>query len=394
MYALCTLMGSPHLKVPAVHIAGTNGKGSVCAMLESIYRKNGYRTGLLTSPHLVSICERIRINYKPISEIELVQGIQEIREKIIHLEKTEDYPSFFEIITALGFHYFAQENCDIVICETGLGGRLDATNVLKPIATAIVSIGMDHSEILGDTLEKISAEKAGIIKPATPIFCGDICSEALSVISSTAQRRKAPIFFWDSQNSNQSYPECSLAGKVQQKNAQLAETIVQNLQEYFSTKPSLVQSALKTVQWDGRWERISFKNSKIVLDCTHNSAGLPALQENLESWVSDINEKPNIMVGIIGKDRGFSIMRFLSKYAKNFYLVSPQQPRAIEPFYLKSFISESFTGKTFFTTPQDFFLNNYSSLTPLLITGSIYLIGEVKSVLLKQKAFGWQDLRR
>ena len=394
MQILSSLMGSPDLKVPSIHIAGTNGKGSVCAMLESIYRKNGYRTGLFTSPHLVSICERIRINYQPISEIELVQGIQEIRKKINHLEETEDYPSFFEMITVLGFYYFAKKKCDIVICETGLGGRLDATNILKPIATAIVSIGMDHTEILGDTLQKIAAEKAGIIKPATPIFCGDISAEALSVLSSTAQRKKAPIYFWDSQNTNQSYPRCSLAGTVQRKNAQLAKTMVQNLQQHFSTKPSLVQSALRKVQWDGRWEKISYKNLKIVLDCTHNTAGLSALQDNLESWIRDMKQKPNIMVGVIGQDRSTSIMPFLSRYARNFYLVAPQQPRAIKPIELKSFISEPFDGKTVFTTPKDFFLNNLGSGIPLLITGSIYLIGEVKSILLQQKAFGWQDLRK
>lgn len=394
MLALSASIGSPHLKVPSLHIAGTNGKGSVCAMLESVYRESGYRTGLFTSPHLVSICERIRINYQPITPVEFVEGIQLIREKIKHLENTAEYPSFFEMVTALGFYHFAQKSCDLVICETGLGGRLDATNILKPIATAIISIGMDHAEILGDTLEKIATEKAGIIKTATPIFCGDLSAEALAVITNTAKRKRAPIYFWDSQKSKESYPQCSLVGTVQRKNAQLVKTIVQHLQVFFPTNPKKVQSALMAVQWDGRWERISYKNLRIVLDCTHNVAGLSALQENLESWIGDMNQKPDIMVGIIGSQRAETIMPFLSRYARNFYLISPQQPRAVNRASLKTFISKSFSGKIFLTTPQDFFLRKLSAEIPLLITGSIYLIGQVKAIIQEKKAFGWQDLRK
>ena len=189
---LATLMGDPQAKLRFIHVAGTNGKGSTCALLESVYRAAGQRTGLFTSPHLVSFRERIQVNRRLIPEAEVVRYVRELQPLLRRLP-ADQHPTFFEVITVLALRHFAAEQCDLVIWETGLGGRLDATNIVMPLASVITNIALDHQQWLGDTLEQIAAEKAGIIKPGIPVVTAENQPEALAVIEHVAHKNNSPI---------------------------------------------------------------------------------------------------------------------------------------------------------------------------------------------------------
>ena len=188
---LLASLGDPQNELKFIHIAGTNGKGSVCAMIDSISRAAGIRTGLFTSPHLVRFNERIQINGQPIDDADVVRGIERIRARI----DAENHPTFFEITTALAFDYFRSHGVELVVLETGLGGRLDATNLVHPLVSVLTAIDMDHQKWLGHTLGEIAAEKGGIIKPGVPIVSGPQFSEVRSVLEQIAAARSAPLSY-------------------------------------------------------------------------------------------------------------------------------------------------------------------------------------------------------
>ncbi len=189
MISFCNLMGNPQKSVPMIHVAGTNGKGTTCQMLASVYQEAGYKTGLYTSPHLINVRERFKVNGKWIDDEQLLQFFQKFGEEAIEQKLT-----FFELTTAIAFWYFKQINVDLAIIETGLGGRLDATNVIDPLVSVITSVGYDHTDILGDTLEKIAAEKAGIIKKNRPVVLGRLQNDALNVIESIAIKENSEVY--------------------------------------------------------------------------------------------------------------------------------------------------------------------------------------------------------
>ena len=189
---LAALAGNPHERLRFIHVAGTNGKGSTCAMLESIYRQSGLRVGLFTSPHLVSFAERIQVNREWIPETEIVRLVEELQRWLAEFPK-ETHPTLFEVVTVMALRWFDEQQCDLVIWETGLGGRLDATNIVSPLASVITNIGFDHQQWLGDTFDKIAAEKAGIIKPGVPVITAATPGRGLEVIAQTAQRVGAPL---------------------------------------------------------------------------------------------------------------------------------------------------------------------------------------------------------
>ncbi len=188
-FKLAALAGNPQNQLRFIHVAGTNGKGSTCAMLESIYRAAGLRVGLFTSPHLVSFRERIQVNRQLISENEVVRLVEELQ-PLLKQFPADHHPTFFEVVTVMALKFFAEQKCDLVIWETGLGGRLDATNIVTPLASVITNIAFDHQQWLGDTLGKIAAEKAGIIKPGVPVITATDEPEALAVIKKMARVEK------------------------------------------------------------------------------------------------------------------------------------------------------------------------------------------------------------
>src|SRR5579872_3754337 len=188
---LAELAGNPHQRLRFIHVAGTNGKGSTCAMLESIYRATGLRVGLFTSPHLVAFGERIQVNRRLISEADIVRLVDEMK-VLLEQFPPDGHPTFFEVVTVMALRYFAEQKCDLVIWETGLGGRLDATNIVTPLASVITNIQFDHQAWLGDTLARIAGEKAGIIKPGVPVITSVDNVEALRILFETARRNEAP----------------------------------------------------------------------------------------------------------------------------------------------------------------------------------------------------------
>src|SRR4051812_6103736 len=226
-FKLAELAGRPQEKLKFIHVAGTNGKGSTCAMLESIYRHAGYKTGLFTSPHLISFAERIQVNRQLIPEPEVARLVAEMRDLLEQLPEG-DHPTFFEVVTIMALKWFAEQKCGIVIWETGLGGRLDATNIVTPLASVITNISLDHEKWLGHTLSEIAREKAGIIKPGVPVFLGSMMErEPWLAIQEVAARLGAPVTtFGDFPGGTVS---SSLIGLHQASNALLATVVALSL---------------------------------------------------------------------------------------------------------------------------------------------------------------------
>src|ERR1051325_7527303 len=279
--ALAAWAGNPQDKLRFIHVAGTNGKGSTCAMLESIYGESWLRVGLYTSPHLVSFRERIQTNRQPINEADVVRLTEELRGAPA---TAETHPTFFEFVTIMALKYFAEQRCDLVILETGLGGRLDATNIVTPLASVITNIALDHQEWLGGTLEKIAAEKAGIIKRDVPAVTATDAPEALRVIEEAATRMKAPLTVVDAATVARLDIPVSLRGAHQRTNAALALATVKVLREKLPVDDAAIRRGLATVQWPGRMQLLQLVPSRqLLLDGAHNVAGIEALCAALRS---------------------------------------------------------------------------------------------------------------
>ena len=299
-FQLAALAGHPQDRLRFIHVAGTNGKGSTCAMLESIYRAAGLRVGLFTSPHLVSFRERIQVNRQLISEDDVVRLVEELQ-PLLKQFSADHHPTFFEVVTIMALEFFAEQKCDLVIWETGLGGRLDATNIVKPLASIITNIQFDHQQWLGDTLEKIAAEKAGVIKPGVPVITAAEEPEALAVIEKTAREKNAPLTnagqassLSPSQKTKKletgATPVLPLPGEHQKLNAALALATVETLQSEIPVSVVAIRTGLETVNWPGRLQRVTLLNGQcILLDGAHNVAGAKVLREALSSWSSSFS---------------------------------------------------------------------------------------------------------
>lgn len=386
MRLLVDKIGHPEQKFPVIHVAGTNGKGSVCAMLEAIYRKNGYRTGLFTSPHLVHLTERIQVDRKVISEQEMIQYIEYLKDIVegLHREHPNECPSFFEIINAVGFLYFSKEKVDIGIIETGLGGRFDSTNVVDPLISVITSISKDHTEILGDSLESIAFAKAGIIKPGKPVVIGRLGPEAKAIILDIAREKKSHVFSVEEAFGNdwERYPETSLQGTYQRNNAATAILVADVLKKSFPIDEDIAREALKDVDWPGRWQTVALGNNKLILDCAHNEAGAEVLGENLEHLIKEEGKKPIIIVGVLGAYRAKAIIPIVAKYAETIILVKPKNCKAAELELLKTLVPENFYGNVVEASvaklfPYPNFIELNTDGRSIVATGSIYLIGEI-----------------
>ena len=240
---LAALAGDPQEKLRFIHVAGTNGKGSTCAMLESIYRAAGLRVGLFTSPHLVSFRERIQVNRQLISESEVVRLVTQIQ-PLLKRFPADHHPTFFEVITVMALKFFAEQGCDLVIWETGLGGRLDATNIVLPLASVITNIAFDHEQWLGDTLEKIAAEKAGIIKPGVPVVTATDAPEALRVIEQTAREQGVVLTRVGPDHASRLTHHASLLGAHQKINAALALATVEILRPIIPVSEEQIRAGL------------------------------------------------------------------------------------------------------------------------------------------------------
>ncbi len=377
----------PDRAFPVIHLAGTNGKGSTAAMLEQIFRSAGYKTGLFTSPHLVYLGERIQVNRVPISPNQittLIKGL-DIVAKRIAAEDEGNHPTFFEFMAAMAMVHFKNEQVDVAIIETGLGGRLDATNVVDPKVAVITSIGLDHTEILGETVEEIAGEKAGIIKQGRTVIMGRVPEFGAKVIEKAAAEKCAPVISVEAHYGPaiENYPKTSLHGTFQRWNAATALMTCKYLADSFPGIEEVSESALQQVEWAGRWQTIELPCGRtLILDATHNPEGSRFLDENLEHLESELGSKPWIVAGTLGSVRAQSLVPVASRHAKGLYLLEPAQPRSASFEELRKHLSEDSTlvvedsqiDKLF---PGEGICTVGDPGETIVVTGSIYLLGEV-----------------
>ncbi len=370
---LAALAGNPQEKLRFIHVAGTNGKGSTCAMLESIYRAAGLRVGLFTSPHLVSFRERIQINRQLIPELEVVRLIEELR-----TANQKNEATLFEFATVMALKYFAEQKCDLVIWETGLGGRLDATNIVTPLASVITNIAFDHQQWLGDTLGKIAAEKAGIIKPGVPVVTTTTAPEVLAVIGNIARWNNAPLtkVAPPSPLLSAGTAALPLLGEHQKTNAALALATVEVLQRHIPVSADNIREGLAKVNWPGRLQLVQQPaGRKILLDGAHNLAGAETLRATLEKDFA--GPRPVLIFGALADKDWPDICRLLAPLAEKIFTVPVASERTADPVAV---------AKVFRAASPKSVVDSFQNLAAaldacrdepfLVITGSLYLIGE------------------
>jgi len=371
---LAALTGNPQEKLRFIHVAGTNGKGSTCAMLESIYRSAGLRIGLFTSPHLVSFRERIQVNRQLIPEADLVRLVAEIQ-PLLKQFPTDNHLTLFEVVTVIALKFFAEQKCDLVIWETGLGGRLDATNIVTPLASVITNIGFDHTQWLGDTLEKIAGEKAGIIKTGIPVVTATDEPSALAIIEKVAREKSAPLTKVDSGLGIQKW-ELSLLGEHQKENAALALATVENLQKQIPVAEAQIRQGLATTNWPGRLQLIQKTNGgKILLDGAHNLAGAKMLRATLEKNFP--GAQLTLIFGALADKNWSDICRLLAPLATKILTVPVASARTADPHELATaFCSANPAAEIVICNNLSDALIASKDDPFITITGSLYLVGE------------------
>ncbi len=402
--AICAYLGNPQQKFKTIHVAGTNGKGSTSHMLASIFQEAGYTTGLYTSPHLYDFRERIKVNGEMCSKEFVTSFTNKVKGLI---EKIE--PSFFEITVGMAFDYFAQQKCDIAIIETGLGGRLDSTNIINPELSIITNIGWDHMALLGNTLPEIAAEKAGIIKADTPVVISEVLPETKPVFEQKANNVNAPIYFaedfiafnsfqnnWKTSLFEFNQPlihlldaplfqkvftiECDLPGKYQNKNLKGVLVAAQILATMgWKLTASKIAKALLNVKKNtglmGRWECIQ-ESPKLVLDVAHNEPGMIALLDQLEGIHY---HQLHIVTGMVKDKDVDSVLKLLPANA-TYYFTQSHIPRALPANELAQKASMMNRNGSCFEDVNLAIKQANKNANPqdlILVIGSVFLVAEV-----------------
>jgi dihydrofolate synthase/folylpolyglutamate synthase len=372
---LAALVGNPQEKLRFIHVAGTNGKGSTCAMLDSIYRAAGLRVGLFTSPHLVSFRERVQVNRQMISENDVVRLVAEIH-PLLKAFPAGHHPTFFEVVTIMALKFFAEQQCDLVIWETGLGGRLDATNIVTPLASVITNIAFDHTQWLGDTLAKIAAEKVGIIKPGVPAVTAADAPEALRVIEQAARDQNSMLTRVQSHDASGITHHASLLGDHQNNNAALALATVEILQPKIPITAEQIRNGLATVNWPGRLQLVTRPGGqKILLDGAHNTAGAAALRAALEKEFAGV--RPVFIFGALADKKWPEICRILAPLAAKAFTVPVASDRTAAAGELAGAFRAANPKIAAVTA-----VNLAEALIAcknepfVVVTGSLYLVGE------------------
>ena len=397
MTVLSAALGNPERAVPCVHVAGTNGKGSVAAMLDAIVHAAGWRRGLYTSPHLVKLGERVQVERRILSEEEIVDYVRELRPIAEHVSASEpeDHASFFEFMTAMAFLQFARRRCDVSIIEVGLGGRLDATNIVTPEVSVITSIGVDHAEFLGTELKQIAAEKAGIIKPDRPVVVGRMPAEAETTIRDIAARQGAHVISVREQFGDEldHYPHTNLEGDYQRWNAATATLAARALGSRWKITEAHIARALECVDWPGRWQRVRLGGRLAILDASHNPEGAQVLDSNLQHLIAETGRAPVIISGALGASRARPLLETVARHAREIHLVVPNQARACSHAELEALVPDDFRGPVVRATVESLFptpdvCTAGESEDVIVVTGSIYLLGEIMARLQPQLGAG------
>lgn len=401
---LLNFLGNPHQKIKTIHIAGTNGKGSTTAILASILKTAGYRVGVYTSPHLHSYTERIGINGVNIAPKEFADQMEHIKDLIPRVcQKVGESPTEFEVLTALAFTYFAQQEVDIAVIEVGMGGRLDSTNVINPEIAVITSISNDHSNHLGPDLVDIAGEKAGVIKPKTPVVISKQQEPVAKVLLEKANKQDAPVYWlkdtsyeqvsfdkegqrFNLQTASKKYEQLylPLLGDHQIENAVAALMVIELLQKIGWPKLNreAVEQGLAKVVWPGRLEYLDY-NPPILLDGAHNPLGAQALARSIEKY---FDYKKLIMVlGILDDKDRREMLKYLAPLADILFITKPPNPRAVDWQSLTK-LAKEYTQDV--RIQEDFHqaiteaVKLADSTDLVCITGSLYLLGESRQYVL------------
>lgn len=398
--ALATTLGNPQQNYPIIHVAGTNGKGSVCSMLASVFTSAGYRTGLYTSPHIRRFNERIRINGKEIGDDDIARIVAPL---LVEAEK--EHTTFFEITTAAAFRYFYEQNTDIAIIETGMGGRLDATNIVVPIASIITSIDLDHTEYLGNTPELIATEKAAIIKHGAPVIVGEPRPELWEIFEKTAKEHQTKAIWAVEQyavnslkfhsdfsmtakittpNAIYDNVECGLVGQAQSRNIATAVAAIDAVSEQFTIDESALREGLKNVrQSSGLTGRIELlrQNPPLVLDVGHN----PACIRNLARTLSECGYAETRWQTVFGvmADKDISeMLAVIKEFSARLIATAPNYMRAMPADQLAELArSNGILDVISTNSVADAVRIALDSNLPTLIVGSFYLADEALAYL-------------
>ncbi|KGO85996.1 tetrahydrofolate synthase [Flavobacterium rivuli WB 3.3-2 = DSM 21788] len=369
---LAKYLTHPEEKIKMVHIAGTNGKGSVSNMLASVLQEAGYKTGLYTSPHLKDFRERIKINGQDIGK----DFIMEFMGKHRPFFEANDL-SFFEMTVGLALDCFAQEKVDVAIIETGLGGRLDATNIITPLVSVITNIGMDHTQFLGNTLQAIAGEKAGIIKPGVPVVIGEYIPETKTIFTAKANELNAPIYF--AQDSVNEEYESDLKGNYQQQNKKTVLQTIKLLQEQLPVAENQLRQGLLNVAVNtgfmGRWQQIH-TNPAAIADTAHNSHGLKLVMEQVQQQKF---ETLRIVFGVVNDKDLNEILPLLPKHAV-YYFCKPDIFRGLDEKKLQAAaVNYGLVGNVYNSVKQAY-AEALAQSTPedfIYIGGSTFVVAEI-----------------
>lgn len=405
---LLKLMGDPHKDLKFIHVAGTNGKGSTCAFISSILVEQGYKVGLFTSPYLEEFTERIRINGKNIPEKELAKVTEIVKSKVdIMLSEGKSHPTEFEIVTAIAMLFYKLEKTDYVVLEVGLGGRLDSTNVIPaPLVSVITPIALDHTEYLGDTLDKIAFEKAGIIKNNSIVVAHPQKKEAMDVIEKVTGDRGSKLLIVPIEEAEiEKYDEfgvkfninlfdekycdleIGLLGKHQVSNAVVALTCIKALKKYYEIDISekSIRNGLKNTKWSGRLEVLR-RNPTLLIDGAHNIHGAKALKNTIED-VFEYNRLIGV-IGVLGDKDVDGILSEIIPLCHKVVITKPNNPRAISLDELEKkikFFSKDVYAYEDINSAVNKSLDLAKENDLILYCGSLYMIGDVRTILTKDK---------
>jgi dihydrofolate synthase/folylpolyglutamate synthase len=394
MRALMAELGNPQDRYPVIHVAGTKGKGSVCALVEAGLRAGGYRVGLYTSPHLLDYCERIQLDRQSVSHAGLVGLVDQIKLAVARIPKL----TTFEITTALGFLYFAHAGVDAAVIEVGLGGRLDATNVVTPVGVAITAIDVDHERYLGSTIEQIAGEKAGVIKPGSVVVLAANPPAAERVVRDAATRTGAFLVHategvsmsWEMEEGRarlslttprRAYPPLTLAlrGRHQVENAVTAVRLLEELSARgaFDVPEAAVADALTRVEWPARLEHVRWRGHTVVIDGAHNPAGARALASYLSETYG---RRVPIVVGIMRDKKIDQMIGALAPVASYFVFTAASSGRAASPAELAAVARRVAPAVPYSesVSPIDALDAATAHGDPIVVAGSLYLAGEVR----------------
>ena len=378
---LLELLDQPHKKYKTIHVTGTNGKGSVCAFLSQILKDANIKAGMFTSPHLMSYCERIKVDGIDISEDDFAKLVEQVKTCIsIMTDSGYESPTEFEVLTAMAFKYFADKKVEYAVIEVGLGGLLDSTNVITPEVCVITNVANDHADKCGGDLRGIAMHKAGIIKPGVTVVTA-AAGEALDIIHDAAEAVDAEVYDIDSENVIEAVNiPMSLKGAYQMTNAMLAMLAAQILMDYRIT-PDITTDALMHTQWAGRFELFNVNGKQIVIDGAHNGAGTAALRMSLDKEFP--TGRRTFLFGVL-KDKDIDVMIDNLFTEQDFVIVTkPNSVRAAEPEDIVNRLkAKSINAVAINDNAEAFhkFINSDSDL--LIAAGSLYLIGNIRNMLI------------